>query len=453
MSIVGSHYIEKYSGMVSEHAASAASIASEALNNIMVVQAFGANARLEKKFSDALRASENEGIKKATAVGIQSGILYFVAYSANGLAFWQGSKRIADSVEGKSGGTTVGATFTVIFILIEATLLLSQVAPFVHLFSAAVGSFNKLREDIDREPLIDGHTRSGFGLPQAAAGFEFEDVSFTYPSRPEITVLDRINLSIPANKHTALVGLSGSGKSTIAGLVSRLYDPTEGQITFNGQDVRTLNARDLRSFMSLVQQEPSLLDRSLLENIAHGLINSSDPEHARFRDVLLGSDLAELAADIRDGTELMVAAEKRGPVVNEIATLVKRAATLADADQFIVALQQGYGTVVGSSGRLISGGQKQRVALARALVKNPAVLILDEATASLDSRSEQRIQRAINSITSGRTVITIAHRLATITAADNIICMHKGHILEQGTHAELMASGGTYADMVKMQTL
>ncbi|KAG2165023.1 hypothetical protein VTO58DRAFT_108028 [Aureobasidium pullulans] len=453
MSIVGSHYIEKYSGMVSDYAASAASIASEALNNIMVVQAFGANARLEKKFSDALRASEHEGIKKATAVGIQSGVLYFVAYAANGLAFWQGSKRIADSVEGKSGGTTVGATFTVIFILIEATLLLSQVAPFVHLFSAAVGSFNKLREDIDREPLIDGHTKSGLALPQAGVGFEFKDVSFKYPSRPEITVLDKISLSIPANKHTALVGLSGSGKSTIAGLVSRLYDPTEGQITFDGQDVRTLNARDLRSFMSLVQQEPSLLDRSLLENIAHGLINSSDPEHAQFKDILLGSDLAEVAADIRTGTDLMAAAEKRGPIVVEIAILAKRAATLADADQFIVALQQGYGTIVGSSGRLISGGQKQRIALARALVKNPAVLILDEATASLDSRSEQRIQRAINSITSGRTVITIAHRLATITAADNIICMHKGHILEQGTHSELMALSGTYANMVKMQTL
>jgi ATP-binding cassette subfamily B (MDR/TAP) protein 1 len=190
-----------------------------------------------------------------------------------------------------------------------------------------------------------------------------------------------------------------------------------------------------------------------LENIAHGLINSSDPEHASFKDILLGSDLAEVAADIRGGTDLMAAAEKRGPIVIEIVVLAKKAASLADADQFIVALQQGYGTVVGSSGRLISGGQKQRVALARALIKNPAVLILDEATASLDSRSEQRIQRAINSITSGRTVITIAHRLATITAADNIICMHKGRILQQGTHSELMASGGTYADMVKMQTL
>lgn len=323
----------------------------------------------------------------------------------------------------------------------------------MHLFSAAVGSFNKLCDDIDREPLIDGHTSSGLALPSSGVGFEFTNVSFKYPSRPEITVLDNVNLSIPANKHTALVGLSGSGKSTIAGLITRLYDPTEGQITFDGQDVRTLNARDLRSFMSLVQQEPSLLDRSLLENIAHGLINSSDLDHGHLRDTLLGSDLAEVAKDVRSGTDLMAAAEKRGPAVVEIAILVKKAATLADADPFIVALQQGYGTVVGSSGRLISGGQKQRIALARALVKNPAILILDEATASLDSRSEQRIQRAINNIASGRTVITIAHRLATITAADNIIVMHKGHILEQGTHSELMASNGTYADMVKMQTL
>lgn len=316
-----------------------------------------------------------------------------------------------------------------------------------------MGSYNKLKDDIDRQPLIDGHTKSSLGLPDLGAGFEIKDVSFTYPSRPEITVLDKISLAIPPNKHTALVGLSGSGKSTIAGLVTRLYEPTEGQILFNGQDVRDMNARDLRSFMSLVQQEPSLLDRSLLENIAHGLINSSIPDHARLNDILLSSTLAEVATDIREGHDLLAAAEKRGADVLEIATLVQKAATLADADPFITALQHGYGTVVGSSGRLISGGQKQRVALARALVKNPAVLILDEATASLDSKSEQRIQRAINNIASGRTVITIAHRLATITAADNIICMHKGHILEQGTHSELMALDGTYAGMVKMQTL
>ncbi|GFF83332.1 leptomycin B resistance protein pmd1 [Aspergillus lentulus] len=453
MSFVGSHYIEKYTGRMSDYAASAASIASEALSNTVVVQAFGANARLEEKFSKALKAAETEGLKKATAVGIQSGVLYFIAYSANGLAFWQGSRRIAESVSDNTHGATVGATFTVIFILVEATLLLSQVAPFLHLFVAAVASFQKLREDIDREPMIDSTSDSGLRLTQAQGGFEFKDVSFTYPSRPEITVLDNISLSIPANKHTAIVGLSGSGKSTIAGLVTRLYDPTQGQILFDGHDLRDINPRDLRSFLSLVQQEPSLLDRSLLENIAHGLINSSNPSHAHLKTTLLSADLADLASEVRNGKDLTAAAEARGPNVVEIVALVKKAASLADADGFISALQHGYGTVVGSSGRLISGGQKQRVALARALAKDPAVLILDEATASLDSRSEQRIQRAISNIATGRTIITIAHRLSTITGADNIIVMHKGHIVEQGNHATLMAKNGTYAELVKLQTL
>ncbi|KAF2102364.1 ABC multidrug transporter SitT [Rhizodiscina lignyota] len=454
MSFVGSHYIEKYSELMSDHAATAASIASEALSNIVVVQAFGANARLENKFSNALKASENQGLKKATAVGIQSGFLYFIAYSANGLAFWQGSKHIADAVSQHSqGGATVGATFTVIFILVEATLLLSQVAPFLHLFTAAVASFQKLHRDINRQPLVDATTASGLRLPQAEGGFEFKNVSFNYPSRPEITVLDHINLHIPPKKHTAIVGLSGSGKSTVAGLVTRLYEPTQGQILFDGHDLRDLNVRDLRGFLSLVQQEPSLLDRSLLENIAHGLINSSNPDHAHLKMTLLGSDLTDVAGEVREGQDLMTAAEKRGPTVASIIALVRKAAALADADAFIVGLQHGYGTIVGSSGRLISGGQKQRVALARALIKDPAVLILDEATASLDSRSEQRIQRAISSIASDRTMITIAHRLSTITSADNIIVMHKGCILEEGSHSALMAKNGAYADLVKLQTL
>jgi ABC-type multidrug transport system fused ATPase/permease subunit len=317
----------------------------------------------------------------------------------------------------------------------------------------ATASYDKLREDLGRDSLIDGTGTSGLRISDAEGGFEFKNVSFTYPSRPGITVLDKINLSLPARKHTALVGLSGSGKSTIASLVTRLYDPTQGQITFDGHELRDVNVRDLRGFLSLVQQEPSLLDRSLLENIAHGLINSSKPSHAHLKETLLGTELEELASQLRKGKDLMAAAEARGPVILEIANLVQHAAKLADADGFIVKLQHGYGTSVGSSGRLISGGQKQRVSLARALVKDPAVLILDEATASLDSRSEQRIQHAINNITSGRTVITIAHRLSTITNADNIICMHKGNILEQGDHSALMAKDGAYADLVKLQTL
>ncbi|KAL1856311.1 hypothetical protein Daus18300_010796 [Diaporthe australafricana] len=453
MSFVGSYYIEKYSGLMSDYAATAASIASEALSNTVVVQAFGANKRLEAKFAGALKSSEREGLKKATAVGIQSGVLYFVAYSANGLAFWQGAQRIADSVNNGTGGTTVGATFTVIFILVEATLLLSQVAPFVHLFTAAVASYEKLREDINREPSFDGTTTSGTRLEQAEGGFELRDVSFVYPSRPEVTVLDHVSIRIPPKKHTAIIGLSGSGKSTIAGLAMRLYDPVEGQILFDDHNLQDLNTRDLRSFVSLVQQEPSLLDRTILENIAHGLINSSNPKHAHLKAALISSDLSDIASEARDGQDLMAAAEKRSPEVVEIVNLVKHAAALADASSFIDGLQYGYATLVGSMGRLVSGGQKQRVALARALVKEPAILILDEATAALDSRSEQRIMQAINNIASGRTVLTIAHRLSTITNADNIIVMHKGHVVEEGNHSELMAKKGTYADMIGMQTL
>ncbi|RFU81401.1 leptomycin b resistance pmd1 [Trichoderma arundinaceum] len=453
MSFVGSHYIEKYAGLMSDHAAAAASIASEALSNIVVVQAFGANVRLEQKFSEALKSSEREGLKKSLAIGIQSGVLYFVAYSANALAFWQGSRNIADLVSHKSGGATVGSTFTVIFILVEATLLLSQVAPFVHLFMAAVASFEKLREDMNHEPLIDGTSASGLTIPHMTGGFEFRNVSFSYRSRPEIVVLDQINISIPALKHTAIVGLSGSGKSTVASLLTRLFDPTQGEILFDSHNLRHLNTRNLRSFLSLVQQEPSLLDRSILENIAHGLVNSSNPEHSRLKTTLLGSIIAKLAAEVRDGKDLSSSAEKYGPEAVEIINLVRKAAMLADADSFIEGLQYGYGTIVGSSGRLVSGGQKQRIALARALVKDPAVLIMDEATAALDSRSEQRIQQAISKISGGRTVLTIAHRLSTIISADNIIVLHKGRVVEEGNHSVLMAKNGAYADLVRLQTL
>lgn len=302
-------------------------------------------------------------------------------------------------------------------------------------------------------PSFDGTTDSGVRLEQAEGSFELRDVSFRYPSRPEVTVLDHVSIRIPAKKHTAIIGLSGSGKSTIAGLAMRLYDPDEGEILFDDQNLTAINTRDLRSFVSLVQQEPSLLDRTILENIAHGLINSSNPKHAHLKAVLMSSDLSDIATEARDSQDLMAAAEKRGAEVVEIVNLVRHAAELADASSFIEGLQYGYATLVGSMGRLVSGGQKQRVALARALVKEPAILILDEATAALDSRSEQRIMKAINNIASGRTVLTIAHRLSTITNADNIIVMHNGHVVEEGNHSELMAKKGTYAELVGMQTL
>ncbi|KAL0257649.1 hypothetical protein SLS55_006812 [Diplodia seriata] len=461
MSWVGNLFIERYSGRMSDHIAAASAVASEGLSNVLVVHAFSANARLEARFSADLLASQREGIKKAVTSGVQAGLMYFIAYAANALAFWEGSRIIASAVGASldSSGATVGSIFTVIFILVDATLVLSQVAPYLQTFGAASAAFAKLRCDMDHVSRIDGTSADGAPVPLAslAGAVELDAVSFAYPSRPDTLVLRGVSLSMPAGRHTAIVGLSGSGKSTIAGLVSRLYDAGGGRVLLDGRDVRDLNARQLRAHVSLVQQEATLLDRSILENVAHGLVNSPDPAHEPLRAALLGPGLARVAELVREqGEDPLAAGEKVGaetgePALGQVIPLVLRAAEQADAAAFIKNLKGGLGTRVGPGGRMLSGGQKQRVALARALVKNPKILILDEATASLDSRSEQAILGAIEKVSEGRTMISIAHRLSTIKKADNIVVLRDGVVLEQGSHAELLAREGPYAELVRLQ--
>lgn len=453
MSWVGNYFIERYAGRMSDHLASAAALASEGLSNVLVVHAFSANARLEERFAADLLRSQREGIKKAVASGVQAGLMYFIAYAANALAFWEGSRIIADAVGRSSEDVGVGSIFTVIFILVDATLVLSQVAPYLQTFGAASAAFAKLRRDMDQASRIDGTSDAGEAVPVVDGRIELQEVSFAYPSRPDATVLRAVSLDIEAGRHTAIVGLSGSGKSTIAGLVSRLYDPTGGAVLLDGKDLRTLNARQLRAHISLVQQEATLLDRSILENVAHGLVNSPDPAHERLREALLGPALAQIAEAVRErGEDALKAAEKLGGAeMVRVVELVQCAAEQADAATFIGNLKGGLGTRVGPGGRMLSGGQKQRVALARALVKNPKILILDEATASLDSRSEQAILGAIEKVSEGRTMISIAHRLSTIKKADKIIVLRDGVVLEEGNHAELLAKEGAYADLVRLQ--
>ncbi|KGO36742.1 ABC transporter, integral membrane type 1 [Penicillium expansum] len=266
-------------------------------------------------------------------------------------------------------------------------------------------------------------------LSEVKGHVELRNVSFRFPSRPDKPVLQNLSLSCPAGQQTAIVGLSGSGKSTVAGLATLFYDATEGTVMLDGHDVKDLNVRALRSHISLVRQEPCLLDRSIFENIALGLINS--PVHTHLQPILTD----------------------HGEKAQEVMSLVEGAAKLADANGFIEKLQEGYGTLVGSSGNLISGGQKQRISLARALVKDPRILILNEATASLDSATEMRIQKALETMAVGRTVITIAHRLSTIKNSDNIIVMRQGKLVEQGPHTELMVANGAYAELVRLQNL
>ncbi|UZP39889.1 hypothetical protein NXS19_007705 [Fusarium pseudograminearum] len=452
LAIVGSMFTAKFATAMSEKIASASSIASEALANIPVVQAFGAGPRLEAIFAERMKGARKQGINKAFVAAVQAGLLYFIAYSANALAFWQGSGQIADMVEGNSD-TSVGDIYTVILLLVDACVVLGGIAPLLPLVGAAVGSFEKLREDMDSPATIDTGSSNGEKLASIEGTVSFRNVSFAYVSRPHHTVLKNVSFECPAGKHTALVGLSGSGKSTVAGLTSRIYDPTEGTVLLDGHDVKDLNVKGLRSHMSLVQQEPSLLDRSIVENIALGILNSAQPEHKRFKVTILGTGLADLAAKLRQGDSLVTAAQGFGQDMVDLVDRVQEAARLADASGFVDRLEYGYGTLVGTGGKLVSGGQRQRLALARALIRDPKILILDEATASLDSASEHRIQMAIESIAENRTVIAIAHRLSTIKNADNIIVMNNGEIIEQGNHLELMALNGSYASMVRLQTV
>ncbi|KAF2449191.1 leptomycin B resistance protein pmd1 [Karstenula rhodostoma CBS 690.94] len=452
MTLVGGYFTQKYSGKVSDAFGKASAIASEALSHVGLVHALGAQDRLEDKYRGYLGEAKKEGTSKATASAIQAGTLYFIAFAANALAYWQGSVRIAASVEsGGDHGASVGAIYTVIFILVDGAIVLSQVAPLLPIFGAAVSAFERLRKDIEHQPAIAGTSDAGQKPENIHGSVDFRNVSFTYPSRPEHPVLNDVSFQCEAKKLTAIVGLSGSGKSTIASLLTRFYDPHNGAVMLDNIDLKNFNVKALRGNISLVPQEPSLLDRSILENIALGLVNST--VHAHLHKTLLSGALQQVAEDTRTGQQLSKCVEVAGPEVSEIFRLVEDAAALADVMGFIDRLEHGLATSVGTSGSLISGGQKQRIALARALVRNPKILLLDEATAALDSASEKRIQASIERASEGRTVIAIAHRLSTIRAASKIVVMKKGGILEQGTHDELIERNGAYADMVRLQSV
>ncbi|OTA01861.1 MDR-type ABC transporter [Trichoderma parareesei] len=453
MAGLGSKFSGKYTTAVSDAIGSASSIAQETLSNIAVVQAFGAGARLEAKFSSHMMTAQKKGIKKAFAAAVQAGTLYFIAYAANALSFWQGSHQIVRTIADPSG-VSVGQIYTVIFLLVDACVIIGSIAPLLPLLGGASTAFKKLRQDIETPAIINSGSDAGVKLPDsAAASISFRNVTFAYASRPDQPVLKNVSFECPAGKFTSIVGLSGSGKSTVAGLATRIYDPQDGQVLLDGHDLRDLNVKNLRSFISLVQQEPSLLDRSILENIALGLFNSPWEKHQKFQSIILGQGLADVAAKVREGQDLTSVAQEHGQDMAELVEMVRHAASLADASGFIDRLESGYGTVVGTAGKLVSGGQRQRLAFARALIRDPKILILDEATASLDSASERRIQAAVESISKGRTIIAIAHRLSTIRNADNIIVMNNGQVIEQGTHLELMALDGSYAGMVRLQNL
>ncbi|KAL4908270.1 hypothetical protein BDW74DRAFT_188412 [Aspergillus multicolor] len=361
--------------------AQAGTYAENILGGIRAIHAFSLRPRVVYKYSKYLDDAYNLGIKRSPLYGVMFGGEFFVLYAGTGLAFWQGIRMLADGEI-----PDIGTVFTVLFSVIIAASTITAIAPHAITFTRAASAASELFTLIDRESEINPFEHRGDRPTTTTGTLEINHVQFSYPTRPNVRVLDDFSLRIPAGKVTALVGTSGSGKSTIVGLLERWYDPQSGTIRLDGANIEQLNLKWLRTNIRLVQQEPVLFNGSVFDNIANGLV---------------GTPWESASYEIR---------KQR----------VENAANIAYAHGFIMNLPNGY---------------------------------LSLATSALDPHAEGIVQQALDCASQNRTTIVIAHKLATIRNADNIVVMSKGRIVEQGRHEELIARGGTYGNLVRAQDL
>ncbi|KAL1744419.1 ste6-like protein [Schizophyllum fasciatum] len=406
-------FVSKYMQLSLKHVAEGGSVAEEVISTVRTAQAFGTQKILSAIYDVHSNHAEVVDLKAAIAHGAGLSVFFFVIYSSYALAFDFGTTLIGRNE------ADAGIVVNVFFAILIGSFSLALLAPEMQAITHARGAAAKLYATIDRVPTIDSYSTEGLKPDTINGDIVLENVKFSYPSRPTVPVVRGVDLHFKAGQTCALVGASGSGKSTAISLIERFYDPSEGVVKLDGVNLKDLNIKWLRSQIGLVGQEPTLFATTIRNNVAHGLINTPH-EHA--------SEEEKFA-------------------------LIKRACIEANADGFISKLPEGYDTMVGERAMLLSGGQKQRIAIARAIVSDPRILLLDEATSALDTQSEGIVQDALDKASQGRTTITIAHRLSTIKDADQIFVMGDGLVLEQGTHNELLEREGAYARLVQAQKI
>uniref|UniRef100_A0A8C2US02 ATP-binding cassette sub-family B member 10, mitochondrial n=2 Tax=Chinchilla lanigera TaxID=34839 RepID=A0A8C2US02_CHILA len=407
LAVIYGRYLRKLSKATQDSLAQATQLAEERIGNIRTVRAFGKEMTEVEKYSDkvdhVLQLARKEAFARAGffgATGLSGNLIVLSVLYKGGLLMG-------------SAHMTVGELSAFLMYAFWVGVSIGGLSSFYSELMKGLGAGGRLWELLERQPQLPFNEGITLNEQSFQGALEFRNVHFAYPARPEVSIFQDFSLSIPSGSITALVGSSGSGKSTVVSLLLRLYDPISGTISLDGHDIRQLNPVWLRSKIGTVSQEPILFSCSIAENIAYGADSPS-----------------------------LVTAEQ-----------VQRAAEVANAAGFIRSFPQGFDTMVGEKGVLLSGGQKQRIAIARALLKNPKILLLDEATSALDAENEHLVQEALDRLMEGRTVLIIAHRLSTIKNAHLVAVLDQGRILEHGKHEELLSKpDGVYRKLMNKQS-
>ncbi|XP_023517428.1 ABC transporter B family member 15-like isoform X2 [Cucurbita pepo subsp. pepo] len=380
-------------------------LAAEAVSNLRTITAFSSQERILKMLENAQEGPRRESIKQSWYAGIGLGCSQSLTTCSWALDFWYGGKLIAE------GQTTAKALFETFMILISTGRVIADAGSMTSDLAKGSEAVRSVFDVLDRFTKIEPDDPEGYKPNKLTGRIEINSVDFAYPSRAEVMIFRGFSIVLEAGKSTALVGQSGSGKSTIIGLIERFYDPIKGTVSIDGRDIKSYHLRTLRKHIALVSQEPTLFAGTIRENIVYGV----------------SEEVGE--------TEIIEAAKA------------------SNAHDFISGLKDGYETWCGDRGLQLSGGQKQRIAIARAILKNPAVLLLDEATSALDGQSEKVVQEALERVMVGRTSVVVAHRLSTIQNCDMIAVLDKGTVVETGTHSALLGKGesGAYYSLVNLQ--
>ncbi|CAI9785561.1 unnamed protein product [Fraxinus pennsylvanica] len=385
--------------------AKAAIVVEQTIGSIRTVASFTGEKHAVTNYDKSLVEAYKSGVHEGWASGLGLGSVMFIVFCSYALAIWFGAKMILEK------GYTGGDVLNVIVAVLTGSMSLGQASPCMSAFAAGQAAAFKMFEAINRKPEIDAYDTRGKILDDTRGDIELKDVYFSYPARPNEEIFRGFSLFIPSGTTAALVGQSGSGKSTVISLIERFYDPQAGEVLIDGINLKEFQLKWIRSKIGLVSQEPVLFTGSIQDNIAYG---------------------------------------KDGATLEEI----RAAAELANAAKFIDKLPQGLDTMVGEHGTQLSGGQKQRVAVARAILKDPRILLLDEATSALDAESERIVQEALDRIMINRTTVVVAHRLSTVRNANMIAVIHQGKMVEKGTHFDLLQdSEGAYSQLIRLQNI